>query len=183
MRFPARLPLVILCSVLLSTGATQASAQARAGTPQQKIEASASIFAELCGKSLPGMSGLEDKVRAIHRRLIGSTPPVDQPGVFVQGGTFVSIVGFSAATPQWRDSEGMFFCSTGVARINQSQAVNAMYEAFVKAKPSSVSLNRIEPTPRGMLAAWTVSGAKSGMVLQARRENQQGVSMRLAWKG
>ena len=152
-------------------------------TPQEKAALAAAIFAELCAAALPGMSNMEARVKEISRRRFGNSGVVDQPGVFVQGGSFATVVGLSVATPKWRNSEGMYFCQTAVARINRQRTADAMFAAFNKTKPASVRLTPITPAPAGKLAAWSVSGAKPGMMLQVRQESQQGVSMRLAWKG
>ncbi len=170
-------------ALALMLGASGPASAQQARTPQEKAALAAVIFAELCGASLPGMANLEAKVKEISRRRFGNSGVVDQPGVFVQGGSFATIVGLSTGTPKWRDSDGMYFCQTGVVRINRQETAEAMLAAFNKVKPASVRLSPITPAPAGTLAAWTVTGAKPGMVLLARRENQQGVSMRLAWKG
>lgn len=152
-----------------------------AQTPQQKTAQAAGIFAELCGAALPGMSGLEGKVRALSKASFANSGGIDQPGIFVQGGSISTGIGFSTGTPAWKSSDGKFFCQTSVFDINRTAAVDQIVAAFTKAKPASVTLTPVTPAPSGTIAAWAVTGARSGMQLTARRETRSGVELRLDW--
>lgn len=154
---------------------------AYAQTPQQKTAEASGIFAELCAKSLPGMSGLEGKVRKITERAYANSGGVDQPGIYVQGGSITTGLGFGVGTPNWKGSDGKKFCQTSVLNINRTKAIDEIFAAFEAAKPASIKVTAVDPTPKGMLAAWQVSGSKSGMMLEVTREPRTGVRFRLAW--
>ncbi|OSP56108.1 hypothetical protein [Pseudoruegeria sp. SK021] len=153
-----------------------------AQSAREKSQEAGGIFAELCAKSLPGMTGLEDKVRAISAKAFANSGGVAQPGVYVQGGSITTGISFGAGTPKWKDSNGGYFCQTTIYNVNRTQAVADMIAAVSAVHPASVQLTQITPTPKGALDAWTVSGAKPGMTLVASRAPQNGTRFRLAWK-
>jgi len=164
-------PRKLLLAAMLSVAA---SLPVAAETNQDKI---VRLFLEVCLASYPAMQNISDKVEAVALQEFGGN------GIQLNSGLAKAGRGRSGAmyfVPSSQSNNGKNICSANLARTNQQETVNTWLAKISSQAPSSLRLERRQPTEPRAIIEWRVKGKRQMTVFIATGKRKS-VSMEAHW--